>query len=136
MEHPYSTSLIAQKGKEKKKSKKDLTPEELEKQKKIKKATKEFKKNSGDGHLDHEKIAKKREKEAQKEQKERAKKEEELKLYAKAAQGEALNGKEKKDSVDLQIKDIRKHISFGKFEFKTFVFDGKRIIESEDASIY
>ena len=46
------------------------------------------------------------------------------------------NGKEKKDSVDLQINDNRKHISFVKFEFKTFVFDGKRIIESEDASIY
>ena len=46
------------------------------------------------------------------------------------------NGKEKKDSTDLQIKGVQKHISFGKFEFKTFVFDGKRILESDDASIY
>ena len=46
------------------------------------------------------------------------------------------NGKEKKDSTDLCIKGIQKHIVFNKFEFKTFVFDGKHIQESEDASIY
>ena len=46
------------------------------------------------------------------------------------------NGFEKKSSTDLKINEVIKHISFGKFEFKTFVFDGKHIIESEDASIY
>ena len=46
------------------------------------------------------------------------------------------NGIDKKSVTDLQIKGIQKHISFGKFEFKTFVFDEKHITESEDASIY
>ena len=46
------------------------------------------------------------------------------------------NGKEKKDSTDLCINGVQKRINFNKFEFKTFVFDGKRIYESEDASIY
>lgn len=46
------------------------------------------------------------------------------------------NGLDKKASTDLQIKGMKKHISFGKYEFKTFVFDDKQIKESEDASIY
>lgn len=46
------------------------------------------------------------------------------------------NGLNKKASTELQMKGIKKKISFGKFEFKTFVFDDKQIVESEDASIY
>ena len=46
------------------------------------------------------------------------------------------NGFEKKSSTDLRIKDAEKHVNFGKFEFKTFVYDGKKIIESDDSSIY
>ena len=46
------------------------------------------------------------------------------------------NGSFKSDSTELEIKGIKKNISFGKFAFKTFVFDGKTIIESKDSSIY
>ena len=46
------------------------------------------------------------------------------------------NGLSKTASTELQIKGIKKKISFGKFEFKTFVYDGKQLNESEDASIY
>ena len=46
------------------------------------------------------------------------------------------NGYEKKSSTELRIKDAEKHLNFGKFEFKTFVYDGKKIVESDDSSIY
>ena len=46
------------------------------------------------------------------------------------------NGSFNKNKTDLQILGIKKTIHFNKFEFKTFVFDGKQITESEDASIY
>jgi len=46
------------------------------------------------------------------------------------------NGLSKAASTELQIKGTKKKISFGKFEFKTFVYDGKQLNESEDASIY
>ena len=46
------------------------------------------------------------------------------------------NGSFSSASTDLTIKGINKKISFKKFEFKTFVFDGKSINESLDSSIY
>ena len=46
------------------------------------------------------------------------------------------NGFDKKASTDLKIKSAEKHVNFGKYEFKTFVFDGEKIVESDDSSIY
>ena len=46
------------------------------------------------------------------------------------------NGLAKKSETDLQIMNKKMKVRFGKFEFKTFVFDGKTIEESEDSSIY
>ena len=46
------------------------------------------------------------------------------------------NGSFSSDSTELNIKGIKKNIHFKKFEFKTFVFDGKAINESLDSSIY
>ena len=46
------------------------------------------------------------------------------------------NGNFSGDSTELNIKGIKKNIHFKKFEFKTFVFDGKAINESLDSSIY
>ena len=46
------------------------------------------------------------------------------------------NGSFKSDSTELEIKGVKKHISLGKFAFKTFVYDGKTIVESNDSSIY
>ena len=46
------------------------------------------------------------------------------------------NGFDKKASTELKIKSAEKHVNFGKYEFKTFVFDGKKIVESDDSSIY
>ena len=46
------------------------------------------------------------------------------------------NGSFKSDSTELEIKGVKKHITLGKFAFKTFVYDGKSIVESNDSSIY
>ena len=46
------------------------------------------------------------------------------------------NGSFSGDSTTLNIKGIKKDIRFKKFEFKTFIFDGKTIKESLDSSIY
>lgn len=46
------------------------------------------------------------------------------------------NGSFKSDSTELEIKGIKKNVRFRKFEFKTFVFDGKSIKESDDSSLY
>lgn len=46
------------------------------------------------------------------------------------------NGSFDSDSTELQIKGLKKTIKFGKFEFKTFVYDGELIVEAEDSSIY
>ena len=46
------------------------------------------------------------------------------------------NGNFHSDSTELNIKGVKKNIKLGKFEFKTFVFDGKSIVESPDSSIY
>ena len=46
------------------------------------------------------------------------------------------NGNFHSDSTELNIKGVKKNVKLGKFEFKTFVFDGKSIVESEDSSIY
>ena len=46
------------------------------------------------------------------------------------------NGSFNGDSTTLRIKGIKKDVRFKKFEFKTFVFDGKSIKESEDSSLY
>jgi len=46
------------------------------------------------------------------------------------------NGSNKVESTSLSIKGIDKEISFKKFVFKTFVFDGSSIKESKDSSIY
>lgn len=46
------------------------------------------------------------------------------------------NGSFAKASTDLTILGVKKTIKFGKFSFKTFVFSGKTIVESDDASIY
>lgn len=46
------------------------------------------------------------------------------------------NGSFNSDSTILEIKGIKKKVNFKKFEFKTFVFDGKSIEESNDSSLY
>ena len=46
------------------------------------------------------------------------------------------NGSPVKAETELRILNKKLKIRFGKFEFKTFVFDGKEIFESEDSSIY
>ena len=46
------------------------------------------------------------------------------------------NGSFDSDSTELQISGLKKTIKFGKFEFKTFVYDGESIAEAEDSSIY
>ena len=46
------------------------------------------------------------------------------------------NGSFNSDSTTLTIKGVKKEIHFKKFEFKTFVFDGSSIIESDDSSLY
>ena len=46
------------------------------------------------------------------------------------------NGNFASASTELNINGIKKNIQFKKFEFKTFVFDGKTIKESLDSSIY
>ena len=46
------------------------------------------------------------------------------------------NGSFKSDSTKLEIKGIKKNVRFRKFEFKTFVFDGKSIKESDNSSLY
>ena len=46
------------------------------------------------------------------------------------------NGNFNSDSTILEIKGIKKKVNFKKFEFKTFVFDGKSIEESNDSSLY
>lgn len=47
-----------------------------------------------------------------------------------------FNNYSKKASGELRLKDVVKTINLGKYEFKTFVFDGKKIVESLDSSIY
>jgi alpha-mannosidase len=46
------------------------------------------------------------------------------------------NGSFNKAETELLIKGIKKNVLLKKFEFKTFVFDGKSIVESKDSSIY
>jgi len=46
------------------------------------------------------------------------------------------NGSEKRVGTKLTIKGISKNVSLGKFEFKTFIFNDKTIVESKDSSIY
>lgn len=46
------------------------------------------------------------------------------------------NGSFKSSSTDLKVLNATKTIHFSKFEFKTFIFDGKTLVESEDSSIY
>ena len=46
------------------------------------------------------------------------------------------NGSFNKAETELHILDASIKVNFGKFEFKTFVFDGKTIQESKDSSIY
>ncbi|MBO6280306.1 MAG: hypothetical protein J6M95_01835 [Bacilli bacterium] len=46
------------------------------------------------------------------------------------------NGNFKSVVTELEIKGMKKNIHFGKFEFKTFIFDGNSIKESSDSSIY
>lgn len=46
------------------------------------------------------------------------------------------NGNPLSAETKLTIKGLSKNIKFKKFEFKTFVYDGNAIIESEDSSIY
>ena len=46
------------------------------------------------------------------------------------------NGNYISASTELTIKGINKKINFKKFEFKTFVYDGKSINESKDSSLY
>ena len=46
------------------------------------------------------------------------------------------NGSFKNDETKLSILGVNKIIHFKKFEFKTFVFDKNKIIESDEASIY
>ena len=46
------------------------------------------------------------------------------------------NGNFHSDTTILNIKGIKKNIHFKKFEFKTFVFDGNNIKESDDSSLY
>lgn len=46
------------------------------------------------------------------------------------------NGNFVGDSAILTIKGVSKNIRLKKFEFKTFIFDGKTIVESDDSSIY
>lgn len=46
------------------------------------------------------------------------------------------NGSFASASTELKMMGVTKTIHFKKFEFKTFVFDGKTIKESEDSSIY
>ena len=46
------------------------------------------------------------------------------------------NGSPAKAETELRILNKKLKVRFGKFEFKTFVFDGKEIFESEDSSIY
>ena len=46
------------------------------------------------------------------------------------------NGNESSTSTDLQVLNLKKHIKLGKYEFKTFTYNGKEIIESLDSSIY
>ena len=46
------------------------------------------------------------------------------------------NGSFKKSETALLFKGINKNIKLGKFEFKTFVYDGESIVESDDSSIY
>ncbi len=46
------------------------------------------------------------------------------------------NGSFSKASTELTILNITKKINFTKFAFKTFVYNGKSIVESDDSSIY
>ena len=46
------------------------------------------------------------------------------------------NGSFKADETELVIKGIKKNVHFKKFEFKTFIYDGKSIVESKDSSLY
>lgn len=46
------------------------------------------------------------------------------------------NGVSHNAETNLNIKNISKKVSFKKYEFKTFVFDGKQITESNDAALY
>ena len=46
------------------------------------------------------------------------------------------NGSFKSSSTVLTIDNVKVEIKLGKFEFKTFVFDKKKIKESKDSSIY
>ena len=46
------------------------------------------------------------------------------------------NGNFVADNTELNMMGIKKMVHLKKFEFKTFVFDGKTITESEDSSIY
>ena len=46
------------------------------------------------------------------------------------------NGSSVRADTDILINGVKKHVSFTKFSFKTFVFDGKSIKESVDSSIY
>ena len=46
------------------------------------------------------------------------------------------NGSFDKTNCTLNILGVSKEISFSKFAFKTFVYDGQKIVESKDSSIY
>ena len=46
------------------------------------------------------------------------------------------NGSFSSAQTDLAIKGIKKNVRFKKFEFKTFIFDGKAIKETDDSSLY
>ena len=46
------------------------------------------------------------------------------------------NGVSHDNETTLNIKNASKHITFKKYEFKTFVFDGEKIVESKEADLY
>ncbi|MBO6280243.1 MAG: hypothetical protein J6M95_01510 [Bacilli bacterium] len=46
------------------------------------------------------------------------------------------NGNFVSGETTLEIKGIKKNIHFGKFEFKTFVYNGNSLVDAEDSAIY
>ena len=46
------------------------------------------------------------------------------------------NGNFVGDSTELNIKGVKENVKFKKFEFKTYIYNGEKIVESKDSSIY
>ena len=46
------------------------------------------------------------------------------------------NGNFVGDSTELNIKGVKENVKLKKFEFKTYIYNGEKIVESKDSSIY